>query len=124
MPAQLGHHPGPRWLVADLSELDLAALGEDEPFDAAVLAGNVLAFVAEGTEALVLERLAAHLRPDGLLVIGLGTDRGYPVAQLDADAAAAGLVLEHRFATWDLRPWRDDAAFAVTVLRKPAEDQD
>ncbi|MEU7932096.1 class I SAM-dependent methyltransferase [Micromonospora echinofusca] len=114
-------HPGPRWLVADLAELDLATAGEPEPFDAAVLAGNVLAFVAPGTEREVLRRVAAHLRPDGVLAVGFGTDRGYPLTGFDADAVAAGLRLEHRFATWDLRPWRDDADFAVTVLRRPAD---
>lgn len=113
-------HQGPRFLVADLAELDLAAQGEAEPFDAAVLAGNVMVFVAPGTERDVLGRVAAHVRPDGLVVVGFATDRGYPVADLDADAIAAGLRPEHRFATWDLRPWRDDADFAVTVLRRPA----
>lgn len=113
-------HPGPRFLVADLAELDLAAQGEAEPFDAAVLAGNVMVFLAPGTERDVLARVAAHVRPDGLVVVGFGTDRGYPVADLDADAVAAGLRPEHRFATWDLRPWRDDADFAVSVLRRPA----
>ncbi|MDO3704382.1 class I SAM-dependent methyltransferase [Micromonospora sp. C28SCA-DRY-2] len=113
-------HPGPRWLVADLAELDLAAAGEPEPFDAAVVAGNVMAFVAPGTEPAVLARIAAHLRPDGVMVVGFGTDRGYALTEFDAHAVAAGLRLEHRFATWDLRPWRDDADFAVTVLRRPA----
>jgi SAM-dependent methyltransferase len=113
-------HPGPRWLVADLSELDLPALGVTEPFDAAVLAGNVLAFVAEGTERAVLERVAAHLVPGGFAIIGMGTDRGYPLATMDTDAMAAGFAVEHRFATWDLRPWREDADFAVTVLRLPS----
>ncbi|QKW14381.1 bifunctional 2-polyprenyl-6-hydroxyphenol methylase/3-demethylubiquinol 3-O-methyltransferase UbiG [Verrucosispora sp. NA02020] len=112
-------HPGPRWLIADLTELDLAAAGEPEPFDAAVLAGNVMAFVAAGTEVAVLRRVAAHLRPDGVAAIGFGTDRGYPLPDFDADVVAAGLRLEHRFATWDLRPWRDDADFAVTILRRP-----
>ena len=114
-------HPGPRFLVAALAELDLAAQGEPEPFDAAVLAGNVMVFVAPGTERDVLARVAAHVRPDGVVVVGFGTDRGYPVADLDADAVAAGLRPEHRFATWDLRPWRDDADFAVSVLRRPAD---
>ncbi|MEO3820973.1 class I SAM-dependent methyltransferase [Plantactinospora sp. B24E8] len=113
-------HPGLRSLVADLAELDLPAMGEAEPFDAAVLAGNVLAFVAVGTEPEVLRRIAGHLRPDGVLAVGFGTERGYPLPAFDADAAAAGLRLEHRFATWDLRPWRDDAPFAVSVLRRPA----
>ncbi|NYH40614.1 SAM-dependent methyltransferase [Micromonospora jinlongensis] len=114
-------YPGPTWLVADLAELDLPALGEAEPFDAAVLAGNVLAFVAVGTEPEVLSRVAAHLRPDGVLTVGFGTERGYPLTAFDADAVAAGLRVEHRFATWDLRPWRDDAPFAVSVLRRPAD---
>ncbi|MEV0325664.1 class I SAM-dependent methyltransferase [Micromonospora echinospora] len=110
-------HPGPTWLVADLADLDLPG----EPFDAAVVAGNVMAFVAPGTEREVLRRIAAHLRPDGVLVVGFGTGRGYPLADFDADASAAGLHREHRFATWDLRPWRGDADFAVTVLRRPAD---
>ncbi|MGZ4452222.1 MAG: class I SAM-dependent methyltransferase, partial [Nocardioides sp.] len=49
-------HPGPRWLVADLAELDLPAMGEPEPFAGAVLAGNVIVFVTPGTEAEVLRR--------------------------------------------------------------------
>jgi SAM-dependent methyltransferase len=112
-------HPGSTWLVGDLTELDLPARSIGEPFDGAVIAGNVLAFVAAGTERLVLERVGAHVMADGFVIVGLGTDRGYPVADMDADAAAAGLRLEHRFATWDLRPWREDADFAVTVLRAP-----
>jgi SAM-dependent methyltransferase len=112
-------HPGPTWLVADLAELDLAAQGEPEPFDAAVLAGNVMPFLAPGTEGAVLTRIAAHLRDDGFIVVGFGLDRGYSLAEFDTHSAAAGLELEHRFATWDLRPWTDDAPFAVTVLRRP-----
>jgi SAM-dependent methyltransferase len=115
-------HPGPRWLVGDLAELDLPAAGEAEPFDAAVVAGNVMAFVAPGTEPAVVSRIAAHLRPDGVVVVGFGTDRGYRLVDFDADAVGAGLRLEHRFATWDLRPWQEDVDFAVSVLRpRPTE---
>lgn len=110
-------HPGPTWLVGDLAELDLAAAGHPDLFDAAVLAGNVMAFLARGSEEAVLARLAAHLRPDGFAVVGFGTDRGYPLTDFDAELLAAGFRLEHRFATWDLRPWEPEGAFAVTVLR-------
>lgn len=113
-------HPGPTWLVGDLSTFDLSAAGHPETFDAAVLAGNVLAFVARGSEPAVWRRVAAHLRPDGFVVSGLGSDRGYPVAELTRDAESAGLVLEHRFSTWDLRPWVEDSGFCVSVLRRPA----
>ena len=113
-------HPGPTWLVADLAELDLPIAGHAEPFDAAIVAGNVMAFVGPGTERVVLTRVGAHVHPDGVVVVGFGTDRGYPLVDFDEDVTAAGLLLEHRFATWDLRPWSPDAAFAVNVLRRPA----
>jgi SAM-dependent methyltransferase len=109
-------YPGPQWLVADLASLSL----HEPPFDAAVLAGNVLVYVAPGTERDVLARVAAHVRPDGVLVAGFATGREYTVSAFDADCAAVGLTLEHRFATWDLRPWHDDADWAVAVLRVPA----
>jgi 2-polyprenyl-3-methyl-5-hydroxy-6-metoxy-1,4-benzoquinol methylase len=112
-------HPGPVWLVSDLTELDLAAAGQPEPFDAVVCAGNVMPYLAEGTAQQVLARVLAHLRPDGFAVVGFGLDRGYSLDQFDADLAGAGFALEHRFATWDLRPWTPEAGFAVSVLRAP-----
>jgi SAM-dependent methyltransferase len=109
-------HPGPRWFEADLATLRL----DEAPFDAAVLAGNVLVFVTPGSERQVLDRVAAHVRPDGLVVAGFATDRTYTVPDFDRDCTAVGLILEHRFATWDLRPWRAGADWAVSVLRTPA----
>ena len=106
--------PGLQVHVADLAELHL----DGERFDAAVVAGNVLVYTAPGTERAVLQRLAAHLRPDGALVTGFPTGRSYSLAEFDADATAVGLELEHRFATWDLRRWHPDADWAVTVLRR------
>ncbi len=108
-------HPGPRWLVGDLSTLDLP----EDPFDVAVVAGNVMVFVAPGTEQRVLESLRRHVRPGGRIVLGFATDRELAVADFDAAAEAAGLVHEQRFATWDLVPFSDDADFAVTFLRVP-----
>ncbi|RLV56407.1 class I SAM-dependent methyltransferase [Aeromicrobium phragmitis] len=105
-------HPGPRYEVADLATLDLGGTR----FDAAVMAGNVMVFLAEGTEANVLERLAAHLRPAGKLLIGFRLDRDYGVEALDRDAQAAGLRLTQRFATWDLEPFQAGADFAVSLF--------
>lgn len=117
--AAAADHPGPVWVNADLSELDLAAAGHPEPFDAAVIAGNVMTFLAPGSESEVLRRVGAHLKPGGPILVGFGLDRGYPLAQFDDDIHRAGLVVEHRFATWDVRAWHPDATFAVTVLRVP-----
>lgn len=109
-------HPGPNWLVGDLSELDLASAGETEPFALAVLAGNVMAFIAPDTETQVLESVAKHVATDGAIVVGFHVDR-LDLGVFDQAASDAGLVVEHRFATWDIRGWHDDADFAVTVLR-------
>lgn len=107
-------HPEGRFAVADLSELDLA---DEPPFDAILAAGNVLVFLAPGTESLVLQRFAAHLAPDGFVVTGFHTDRELSVADFDRAIEISGLRIEHRFATWDLRAWQPDANFVVTVLR-------
>ncbi|QGG94489.1 class I SAM-dependent methyltransferase [Actinomarinicola tropica] len=112
-------HPGPTWLVGDLAELDLPARGIDEPFDLAVMAGNVMVFLAPGTEAEVLRRVGRHVGPDGAVVVGFHVHRELPLDAFDRAVGEAGLRIEHRFATWDLRAWSDDADFAVTVLRHP-----
>lgn len=108
-------HPGPRWIVGDLSSLAL----DEEPFDIAVVAGNVMVFVAPGTERRVLESLRRHVRPGGRIILGFATDRELSLAAFDADVEAAGLELEQRFATWDLVPFTQEADFAVTFLRVP-----
>jgi SAM-dependent methyltransferase len=113
-------HPGPSWLVGDLADLDPALGRDSEPFDAIVLAGNVMVFLAPGSEQRVLRELHRRLTPDGVLVAGFSTSADYGLAAFDRDAAAAGFTLEHRFATWTLRPWHDAADWAVSVLRRPA----
>ncbi len=117
--AAVEDHPGPTWLVGDLSQLDL----DEEPFDLAVVAGNVMVFVAPGTEQQVLESLRRHVRPGGRIVLGFATDRELALESFDMAVAAAGLVVEQRFATWDLVPFSPEADFAVTFLRVPQPDQ-
>lgn len=110
-------HPGPRFFTADLAHLDLPAVGEAEPFDAVVMAGNVLAFVAPDSETDVLRRVAAHVAPSGFVAVGFHVER-LALVDFDRQVADAGLEVEHRFATWDLKRWHDEADFAVTVLRR------
>ena len=111
-------HPGPRWLVGDLAELDLPARGVDADFDVIVCAGNVMTFVAPSTRVAVLRNFAAHLAPQGRAVIGFGAGRDYEFGQFLADAKAAGLVPELLLSTWDLRPFSEDAEFLVAVLSR------
>ncbi|OBI11543.1 MULTISPECIES: bifunctional 2-polyprenyl-6-hydroxyphenol methylase/3-demethylubiquinol 3-O-methyltransferase UbiG [unclassified Mycobacterium] len=110
-------HPGPRWLVGDLAELDLPARGIPEPFDVIVSAGNVMAFLAPSTRGRVLSRLRAHLADGGRAAIGFGAGRDYAFATFLDDAASAGFAPDLLLSTWDLRPFTDDSDFLVAVLR-------
>ena len=108
--------PHLEWRRADLASLDLA-----QRFDVAVMAGNVMIFVAPGTEGAVLQRLASHLRPGGRLVAGFQLLPGrLDLATYDDLAAIAGLVLEDRFATWERQPFAARGDYAVSVHRLAA----
>lgn len=112
-------HPGSTWLVGDIAELDLPAAGIAEPFDLIVCAGNVVTFLAPSTEVEVLRRFRAHLAPGGRAVVGFGAGRGYAFDAFFADAAEAGLEVQLKLSTWDLRPFAEDGDFLVAVLGAP-----
>ena len=109
-------HPGPTWLVDDLSELDLAANGIEPGFDVVAAAGNVLGFLDPATRRQVLQRLGGVLADDGRIVVGFGSGGDYPFDEFFADVEAVGLVTELRLSTWDLRPFTADSEFLVAVL--------
>ncbi len=104
------------WLEGDLAddELEVGRL-----FDVVVMAGNVLIFVAPGTEEAVIARMAARLGPGGRLIAGysLQPDR-LTVAAHDRAAAGAGLVLQDRWSTWDRAPFAPGSRYAVSVHRR------
>jgi len=82
--------PELEWRLADLATLKLAP----GSFDAAVLAGNVMIFLAPGTEAAVVTNLAGALRPGGLMVAGFQVDdQGLSVERYDELCRSAGLTL-------------------------------
>ena len=110
--------PAIEWVLADLSDFELAEADGPRRFDAVVMAGNVMIFVVPGTEGAVLERLAGHLRPGGLVVAGFQLISGrLSLERYDELAGAAGLTLAERFATWDRDPWVAGGAYAVSVHR-------
>ena len=116
-----GRYPGPPFVTADLLSLTpgiLSAAGGPEIFDVIVLAGNVMVYLATGTEEDVLRTLRELLVPGGRIVTGFATDRDYTIEHFDRDATVNGLTVEHRFATWHLDPWFAGADWAVTVLRR------
>ena len=105
--------PEVKWILADLVGLDLG-----QRFDIVVAAGNVMIFLAPGTEAEAIKDLAKHVVDCGRLVSGfqLGPDR-LALTEYDLACAHAGLTLEHRWATWDGEPLNDHPTYAVSVHR-------
>jgi SAM-dependent methyltransferase len=110
------------WRLVDLARLDLG-----RRFDLVVAAGNLWPLLTPGTHARVVARLAAHLRPGGLLVFGFGLDAehvpftlpdGVPfpdLAAYDTACVGAGLTLRTRTADWDgVEPF-DGGGYAVSV---------
>jgi len=106
--------PDLTWVEADLAVVDLA-----RSFDVVVLAGNVMIFLAPGTEAQVVTNLARHLRPGGALVAGFSLEPGrLDLPTYDRYAVAAGLAPESRWATWDRQPFVGED-YAVSLHRRP-----
>ena len=105
-------HPGPRWLVGDLAELDLP-----DRFDVVVCAGNVVTFLAPSTRGEVLRRFRAHLAPGGRAVVGFGAGRDYAFDAFLDDARAAGLEPDLLLSSWHLHPFTAESDFLVAVLR-------
>ena len=112
-------------------ESDLAALQLGRTFDVVLMAGNVLLFTAAGTERSVVLGCARHVAACGVLLAGFQLDRGYGLAEYDADCGVAGLRLAERWATWDRQSFvaptarNGDGAYAVSVHRRaPAAASD
>lgn len=102
--------PDLTWVTGDLLDVDLG-----RTFDVVALPGNVMIFLAPGTETAVVANIARHVAPGGHLVAGFQLNRGYELERYDADCTAAGLVLAARFATWEGGPWRSGGDYAVSV---------
>ncbi len=111
----------------ELTSEKLTTAGHPAAYDLIVCVGNVMILLAPDTERTVLATLAGLLAPDGRMLVGFaltgapaGASREYPADEFVTDAAAAGLAVESRFATYDLRPFTDQSTYAVHVLRHAA----
>lgn len=106
----------------DVAASDILELGHehDGGYDLVVCVGNVMIFLAEDTERAVLTRFRELLAPGGRVLVGFhlvdppATARTYPPADFESDVAAAGLRVDLRAGSYDLRP--PDEAYGVWVL--------
>ncbi len=114
-------------MYPDLAVLPHAALQLDPAdqgrFDLVVAVGNVMIYLGEGSERPVLVRFRELLASGGRLLAGfhlsavMSGSRTYPAAEFVADAEAAGLVVDQRFGSYELRPPADDYAVWVLSVR-------
>lgn len=110
----------------EVSEADVLVFETDARFDLVVLVGNVMVYLADGTEREVLTKVRSLLAPRGRALIGFhlsggpATARAYPVEEFHDDVAAAGLVVDHRFGSYELHPAGEE--YAVWVLSSGTSD--
>jgi SAM-dependent methyltransferase len=116
--------PGVAVVESDLLGLTaalLAAEGHPTSYDLVVVVGNVMVLLADGTERQILETLGRLLKPAGRMLVGFRmvdgpqNARTYPADAFVADAEAAGLVVDARFDSYELRTGVD-ADYGVWVL--------
>lgn len=110
--------PDVSWHVGDLGKDPIP----EADFDIAVLAGNVLGFIAEEDRAQALRTVFEALRAGGRAVIGFGAGRGLEFADFFALSESEGFRVEGRYCTWELDPFTQDSSFLVAVLRKPQSE--
>lgn len=117
--------------VMDLSQENLSPWGMStwagtRGFNAVILAGNVVPFLAEGTLDAAVRRIAAHLVPGGVVIAGYGLTRAdlprdahiVPVHEYDRALRGGGFSLQQRYASWDRAPWTVGSDYAVSVHRR------
>ena len=86
-----------------------------------MVVGNVMIYLADGSETRALRTLAGLLAPAGRMLVGFSPHKGpehsrdYPVEEFWRHVGQAGLALDSVFGTYDLRPAADD--YVVAVLR-------
>jgi SAM-dependent methyltransferase len=105
---------GAEWVLGDLAEVELG-----RTFEAIVMAGNVMIFLAPGTEGAVVANMARHLEPGGVLIAGFQLQPGrLTLDRYDEVASAAGLELAERWSTWECGVWEPGGGYAVSVHRR------
>lgn len=128
--------PQSEYVNADLVEMDLSqenlspwgtsTWAGTRGFRAAVLAGNVVPFLAQGTLDQVIRQISAHLVPGGYIIAGYGLTRAdlpqdahiVPITEYDRALRGAGFSIQQRFGSWERAAWNVGSDYAVSVHRK------
>lgn len=111
-------YPEAQWIVGNLASFSLeSTFAGSHEFDLIVSAGNVLTFLSHAERLPALRKLHDLLAQDGRMIVGFDAGRGYDFDVFESDAAQAGLEIQQRFSSWDLRLPSED--FLVAILGRP-----
>lgn len=107
--------PQEKWIVANLTELDLG-----QTFDVVVMAGNVLPYAQPSDHRQIVGALCSHVGPGGVLISGSSLWPKWPsTADYDTWCAERGFVLAERFAAWTLEEFEPEIAdYVVSTYRR------
>jgi SAM-dependent methyltransferase len=108
--------PHVRWTCCDLASMDLG-----RTFDVVAMPGNVMVFCRRRDRGAVVAGCARHVAPGGALLTGFVLESlpgAVTLEEYDSAAAAAGLVLDSRWSTWERDPFDGDG-YAVSLHRRP-----
>ena len=101
------------WRLGDIARVRL-----NRRYDLVLMAGNVMIFLANGTEGSVLRNMARHVAPGGLLVTGFYLSMGrLQLEDYDTLARQAGLRLQARYGGWLCEPWNAEASYTCPFTR-------
>ncbi len=109
--------------ILGLSGVLLAEEGRPTSYDVVVVVGNVMVYLADGTEVRALRTLAGLLAPAGRMLVGFHPQHGpahsrdYPVEDFARHAGEAGLVMEQVFGSYELAPPAEEYVVAVLAAR-------
>ena len=106
--------PGIAWLRGDVTSLDLG-----RTFDAVLVAGNVLNFVASERIPIAVSRMASHVAGGGWLCAAFSRQGRFELADYERWAATAGLVPESVASDWTGTPLHDESLEVVAIHRRP-----
>ncbi|KQB85634.1 class I SAM-dependent methyltransferase [Corynebacterium oculi] len=105
-------YPEATWEVGDIGVDPLPR----EEYDVVVCAGNVMGFIAPKQREAAVRNIAQALAPGGRAAVGFGAGRGWEFPDFLDTCRGAGLAVEQRYSTWDLRPFTEDSEFLVALL--------
>ncbi|SEM18225.1 class I SAM-dependent methyltransferase [Streptacidiphilus jiangxiensis] len=106
--------------IEERNILDLSP--DDGPFDLVVCVGNVIVYLAEGTERTALAAMRDVLGERGRILVGFHLQdppphaRVYTAAEFEADVASVGLRVDLRAGSYELHPAND--TYGVWILSR------